>query len=120
MRVLMGVLGSLLTVSLFAPSATAICEAIAPSVSCEGSCVNRLHTAFTIDWTNQSGCGCDEILVFVQKDCTGDFELEATLECDETQYVFCGPAGPYRFVIRYMLGGQQRVADIDTGCVECP
>lgn len=121
------ILGSILTFTclLSATSdSSAICQAIAGSASCNPNvpCLGTGKTAWTVSWSNQSGCGCDRIEVWADENCDGSFTLVTTLtNCSQTSYNFCGNSGSsYTFKIVYKNGTQQTVADITTPCVTCP
>ncbi len=100
----------------------AACEAEAPTVSCsDAPCLMPGQTAWFIEWNDQSGCNCDEILIYADQDCNGGWTHVATLGCSATDYTFCGDASSdYKFKIVYMNNGNQTVNDIVTSCLDCP
>ena len=101
--------------------ALAICEPITPSISCSSiPCLLITQTGWTITWTDQSGCGCDEIQIWADA-CDGNWALLHTVDCDKTSHSVCLSAGVgHRLKVVYRSGGHQSVQDIVSSCLSCP
>lgn len=121
-RVLLLTIVSAAALALSTSSSEGMCEAIQPSIECsDAPCFMLGRTAWDLQWTDQSNCGCDRIEIYADEDCDGSYDPVTELDCSATSFTFCGYSySSYRLKVVYMLSDKQTVNDIVSSCVQCP